>query len=104
MARIFLASQGSALCDGEEIPADIEEWYELTQKIRDVVTAEFFASPDYLKMTAAERFDTVKSQVEKIDRGLVDFGDYVGGLFRRYLVNRPHLAEYIEEAKQFMKT
>ena len=104
MAKAFLASQGFELSDGEEIPADIERWYDLTQKIRDVVTAEFFASPDYLKMTAAERFDAVKSQVEKIDGGLVDFGDYVGGLFRRYLIERPRLAEYIEEAKCFMRS
>ena len=104
MAKAFLASQGFALCEGEEIPADVEEWYALTQKIRDVVTAEFFASPDYLKMTAEERFDAVRSQVERIDKGLADFGDYVGGLFRRYLTDRPRLAEYIEEAKRFMKS
>ena len=103
MAKIFLASQGFELCDGEEISADIEEWYGITQKLRDVVTAEFFASPDYLKMTAEERFDAVKAQVEKIDNKLVDFGDYVGGLFRRYLENKPCQAEYIEAVKQLMK-
>jgi hypothetical protein len=89
--------------NGEEISADIEEWYTVTQKIRDVVTAEFFASPDYLTMTDGERFDAVRMQVERIDKGLADFGDYVGGLFRRYLVDRPRLSEYINAVKQLMK-
>ena len=104
MAKAFLASQSLELCDGEAVSADIEEWYAFTQKIRDVVAAEFFASPDYLKMTDAERFETVRSQVEKIDLGVVDFGNYVGGLFRRYLVDKPHLSEYIEAVKRFMKS
>ena len=103
MAKAFLDSQGLELCDDMEISADIEEWYSLTQKIRDVVTAEFFASPDYLTMTDEERFDAVRSQVERIDKGLADFGDYVGGLFRRYLVDRPRLSEYINAVKQIMK-
>ena len=103
MAKAFLDSQNLELCDDMDISADIEEWYALTQKIRDVVTAEFFASPDYLKMTDEERFDAVRSQVERIDKGLADFGDYVDGLFRRYLIDKPRLEEYINAVKHFMK-
>ena len=104
MAKEFLASQNLELSDDEASSVAIEEWYSLTQKIRDVVAAEYFASPDYLKMTAEERFDLIKSLVEKMNQKPVDDGDYVGGLFRRYLVNKPRLSEYIDAVKQFMKS
>ena len=104
MAKEFLASQNLELSDDETSSVAIEKWYSLTQKIRDVVAAEYFSSPDYLKMTSEERFDLIKSLVEKMNQKPVDDGDYVGGLFRRYLVNKPHLAEYIDAVKQFMKS
>ena len=103
LAKAFLASQSLELSAPEDIPTDVEKWYGITQKIRDVVTAEFFASPEYLTLSDNERFEAVKAQVKKADEKLVDFGEYVEGLFRRYLENKPRKAEYIEAVKQLMK-
>ena len=103
MAKAFLASQGLELSAPEDIPPEVEEWYGITQKLRNVVTAEFFATPDYLTLSDSERFEAVKTQVEKIDNKLAEFGDYVEGLFRRYLENKPRQTEYIEAVKRLMK-
>lgn len=103
MARTFLEFQGVDNFEALDFSLETEEWYTVTQKLRDVVTAEYFASPEYLKMSDTERFKTVKEKVDMIDNGQLEMGDYVEGLMRRYLENKPHQSEYVNYLKNFIK-
>ena len=103
MARTFLEFQGAEEGAITDFSPETEEWYAVMKKLRDVVTAEYFASPEYLKMSDGERIEAVREKVDMVDKGQLELGDYVEGLMRRYLENKPHQAEYISFLKNYMK-
>lgn len=103
MARTFLEFQGVDRFETSGFSSETEEWHVVTQKLRDVVTAEYFASPEYLKLSDEKRICAVREKVDMVDKGQLELGDYVEGLMRRYLENKPHQAEYISFLKNYMK-
>lgn len=103
MARAFLAAQGLELSEPMEYSADLEEWYETTQKIRNIITAEFFVVPNYTECTDEERIEAVKKRFEEAQKGINDPGEYIRTVMQRHINYKPHQKELIEFVKNYMK-
>ena len=103
MAKTFLLSQGIVFDTDESIGEDIEEWYKITQKLRNIVAAEFFNVPKFTEKTSAEREDFLQKRYEEIQNGTYKTDAYFTSLIEAYVKEKPHQAEYIELLKQFMK-
>lgn len=103
MARAFLASQGIDYEPVERFPEDIAEWYDVTQKFRNIITTEFNAIPNYSKMTSDERAAYIDELSRKIEAGEYDPGDYLKRQIEKYKLNKPRQAEYTEYLINFMR-
>ena len=103
MAKTLLASQGLELSEPMEYSLELEEWYEATQKIRNIIAAEFFVVPNYTECTDVERTLTVKKRLEEAQRGINDPGDYIRTVMQRHVIYKPYQKELIDFVKNYMK-
>lgn len=103
MARTLLAAQGLELSEPMEYSEELEEWYEATQKIRNIITAEFFVVPNYTECSDAERIEAVKKRFEEAQKGINDPGEYIRTVMQRHINYKPHQKELIEFVKNYMK-
>ena len=104
MAKTFLAAQGIDYVANEDVADDVEAWYQLTQKIRNIITAEYLNVPNYIDKSSHERQDYILKLYEKIKNGTYKTDAYLTSLINSYVTDKQHQAEYIECVKQFMKT
>lgn len=103
MAKTFLAMQGIEMQSPECFSEKIEEWYDKTQRLRNVIAAEYFMLPEYATMTDEERIIAMADIHEKIMSGLRGTTPYFKSLVEAYPKNKPHEAQLIEWLKGFMK-
>ena len=103
MAKTLLAAQGLELSEPMEYSEELEEWYEATQKIRNIITAEFFVVPNYTECTDEERIEAVKKRFEEAQKGINDPGEYIRTVMQRHINYKPHQKELIEFVKSYMK-
>ena len=104
MAKTFLSFQGIDNVKTENCGEDLEAWYKLTQKLRNVIAAEFLNVPNYLEKTGLERQAYIQDLHKKIENGEHHPGAYFESLINSYVTDKEHQAEYVERVKQFMKT
>lgn len=104
MAKAFLEYQGAELAVSEAFSSDIEEWYGITQKLRNVVAAEYILVKGYTELSCEERMAKIQARLDeaRINGSLKD--DYVGKLMQGYSELKPHQADYVEYLKKFMKS
>ena len=103
MAKVFLAALGIDYDVVTAFSEDIEEWYDTTQTLRNIITTEFLMVSGYLDMTDDQRMKKVGEHYENIKNGTYDPGQYFVRLVEAYVENKPRQAEYIELVKKFMK-
>jgi len=103
MAKTFLLAQGIDSVANENVPDDIEAWYGVTQKIRNIITAEFLNVPNYIEKSNLERREHIQKLYEKIKCGTYNPDAYFTMLITSYVTEKQHQAEYIEYVKRFMK-
>ena len=103
MAKTLLAAQGLELSEPMEYSEDLEEWYEATQKIRNIIAAEFFVVPNYTECSDEERIEMVKKRFEEAQKGINDPGEYIRTVMQRHINFKPHQKELIEFVKNYMK-
>lgn len=103
MAKTLLAAQGLELSEPMEYSEELEEWYEATQKIRNIITAEFFVVPNYTECSDEERIEAVKKRFEEAQKGINDPGEYIRTVMQRHINYKPHQKELIEFVKSYMK-
>lgn len=103
MAKAFLSYQGFEYNEPESFPADIEWWYELTQKFRNIITTEFLTVPRYYELTQNERAAYIEELSRKIERGEYCPDDFIKRQIEKYKINQPRGAEYRERLISFMK-
>ena len=104
MAEAFLAAQGMKIEEDAALDGAVNEWYELTQKLRGVVATEYFMVKDY-ELADDERYEMVKSKLAEAEAG-ADFGvhtKYFTELMRDYMVNKPKQKEFVAKIKAIMK-
>ena len=103
MAKAILDLQGIGFEPSDRYSDDIEEWYGVTQSLRNIITTEYFTVPNYTSLSDADR----ASYVATLNAGLADGSykttDYFASLIRQYGAHKPRQAEYIEYVKSFMK-
>ena len=105
MAKTFLASQGIPWEAPDQYPPEIEEWYAVTKKLRNVVATEFLTVPNYIHLNDAERMTAVQSTYDTRGKeGTFRPDDYVDSLIKAYLTEKPRQAEYLAYVKNFMKS
>ena len=103
MAKAFLATLGIDYESPESFSEEIEEWYSVTQTLRNVIATEYLTVTDYCNLTDEERYETVKRKYEDIKNGVCEIDKYVGSLIEAYVTDKPRQGEYIEFVKSFMK-
>ena len=103
MAKTFLAAQGIEYDGDAKLTGGIEEWYTVTQKLRNVVATEYFNVPDYTQKPWCEREECIKKLYSSLEDGTYDTTPYFASLIREYVKNKQHHAEYVEYVKHFMK-
>ena len=103
MAKTLLAAQGLELSEPMEYSEELEEWYEATQKIRNIITAEYFVVPNYTECSDDERIEAVKKRFEEAQKGINDPGEYIRTVMQRHINYKPHQKELIEYVKSYMK-
>ena len=105
MAEAFLAFQGMKIDENAIIDDAVNEWYELTQKLRGVVATEYFMVKGYTEIPDEERYEIVKERLAAAEAG-EDLGvhtKYFTELMRSYIVDKPHKKEFVAKIKEFMK-
>ncbi len=103
MAKTFLDFQGISMKDWDEIPSDIEQWHEVTQKLRSIITAEFLCIPTYADMTHEERRVAMADRQRQAQANPEAFDPVARFRVDSYQEHKPKQAQYIEQVKQFMK-
>lgn len=104
MARTFLSLQGIEYDGNADFTEKIEEWYTVTQKLRNVVATEYFTVPDYTDKPWCEREVQIQKLYQGLEDGTYDTTPYFASLIRAYVKNKPNQAEYVEHVKRFMKS
>ena len=105
MAEAFLAFQGMTADGDRSFPDDLNEWYEVVQKLRGVVATEYFMVKDYTEIPDDKRYEIVKERLAAAEAG-EDLGvhaKYFTELMRSYIVDKPHKKELVARIKEFMK-
>ena len=103
MARALLAAQGLELSEPMKYTEDLEKWYEATQKIRNIIAAEFFVVPNYTECSDEDRIEAVKKRLEEVNQGINDPGEYIRTVMQRHVNYKPHQKELIDFVKSYMK-
>lgn len=103
MARTFLAAQGIEIEGVESFSEEIEEWYSMTQRLRNVIATEYFMVPGYATMPDDERMIEMGKVYGEIMSGLRETTPYFKSLVEMYPKNKPCEAELIAGIKKFMK-
>lgn len=103
MAKTFLEAQGIEFESLDAFSEDIEAWYDTTQKLRNIITAEYLTVPNYTDLNDSERRAIVKKKYEGMKDGTYCPDSYFAFLIEAYMVNKPHQTEYVDFVKQFMK-
>lgn len=104
MAEKLLSMQGIPFEATYDFSPEMNEWYDITQKLRNIVTAEYFTIPDFVNLTAEERLAFAQKQHDDIKAGRSDINGYFASLIESYIVDKPRQSEYIEHTRQFMKS
>ena len=103
MAQAFLSELGIEYEIPEVFSAEVEEWYALTQTLRNIITTEFLTVPDYFSLTDVELLEVIREKHEGMLRGTYEADTYVGSLIRAYVTDKPRQAEYIQSVKGFFQ-
>ena len=104
MAKVFLKTLGMDYDEtNETFSKEIEEWYNATQTLRNIITTEFLLVPNYLDLKDDERMKKVGELHENIKNGTYDPGQFFANLIEAYVVEKPRQAEHIDFVKNFMK-
>ena len=103
MARAFLASQGIDYQPRDTFEPEIEEWYEITQNLRNIITTEFLTLPDYETMPHLERHRRIVEYSEKIKSGECEATDFIKRQIEKYMTTYPKRKEYTDFVISFMK-
>lgn len=101
MAQTFLAFQGIPYEETKVFPQDIDEWYSVSQKLRDTVAIGFMVVRNYLELGVNESMAIVKQEHDKI-KDKLSKTDYWRCAIENYLEVRPHMDEYVAKIKQLM--
>jgi len=104
MARTLLAAQGLGLSAPMEISNELREWYDATQKIRNIIAAEFILVPNYTELSHGERSAAIKKRLAEAENGINPTDDYIRSLMHRHIANKPYQREDVGFVKSFMKT
>ena len=104
MARTFLSAQGIGSAVNENVTDDVEAWYKVTQKLRNIITAEFLNVPNYIEKSSGERQEHMKKLYEGIKNGTYKPDDYFAMLINSYAMEKQYQSEHIEYVKRFMKS
>lgn len=102
MAKTFLLAQGIDYDINENVTDDVEEWYQLTQKIRNIITTEFLNVPNYIEKSNSERQEHIQKLYEEMQNGTYKPDAYFASLITSYVSEKQYQAEYIERVKRFM--
>ena len=102
MAKTFLLAQGIDSDINENVTDDVEEWYQLTQKIRNIITTEFLNVPNYIEKSNTERQEHIQKLYEEMRNGTYKPDAYFASLITSYVSEKQYQAEYIERVKRFM--
>ena len=103
MAKAILDLQGIGFEPSDRYSDDIEEWYGVTQSLRNIITTEYFTVPNYTALSDDERSGYIASLNSGLADGSYKTTDYFASLIRQYGAHKPRQAEYIEYVKSFMK-
>lgn len=97
MAKTFLKMQGIELEETESFSKDIEEWYQIVQKLRDTLAAEYLTVKNYTDLSYDERVNAIKANLE------TEKDEYIRYLLETHVLEKPNQQKYIEFTKNFMK-
>ncbi len=103
MAKTFLAYQGIDFLQPITPTEDIEEWYNITQKLRDIFATEFLVVSGYINLSDTERYSIISAKQKKMEAKMYNPGSYVGRLINEYVKNKKFQSEYVNRLKNFMK-
>ncbi len=103
MAKTFLSFQGITLDEWAEIPTDLQEWYDTTQKLRHIITAEFLNIPTYADMTHEQRIAAMGERHDQAQTNPEAYDPMARFRIEFYPIHKPHQDEYVAAVKQFMK-
>ena len=104
MARTFLAAQGIEIESVESFSEEIEDWYSMTQRLRNVIATEYFMVSGYATMSDDERIIEMGKIYGEIMSGLRETTPYFKSLVEMYPKNKPCEAELIAGIKRVMKS
>ena len=103
MAKEFLSMLGIDYEPLKTFSDDIEEWYDVTQTLRNIITTEFLMIPGYANMNDDERSAKISEYYENMKNGSYAPGPYFERLVLAYVKNKPSRSEYVDFVKKFMK-
>lgn len=104
MAKVFLKTLGIDYDETvETFSKEIDEWYDMTHILRNVVATEFIMVPNYLDMTNDERLAKVTELHENILNDTYHTDPYLEKLIKQYVVEKPRQAQLVDFAKKSMK-
>lgn len=101
MARTLLAAQGLTLSSPIKNSNGLGEWYDATQKIRNIIAAEFLLG--YNDLPQEERAAAIKKHLQEVEEGAVSADKYMRTLMHGHVANKPQQYAYVEFIKSFMK-
>ena len=104
MAKTFLAMQGIKAERVDGFSSEIEEWYSMTQRLRNVIATEYFMLPGYATMTDEDRIAEMAKIYDEIMSGMRETTPYFKSLIEIYPKNKPCEAELIAGIKRIMKS
>jgi hypothetical protein len=103
MAKEFLSMLGIDYEPLKTFSDDIEEWYDVTQTLRNIITTEFLMIPGYANMNDDERSAKISEYYENMKNGSYAPGPYFERLVLAYVKDKPSWSEYVDFVKKFMK-
>ena len=86
-----------------EIDKELEAWYDATQRIRNIVAAEFILVLNYIEHSHEKRSAEIKKRLEEAENGTYPTDDYICSLMHRNIANKPHQQEDVKFIKNLMK-
>ena len=89
--------------DTESFPAEIEEWYSMTQRLRNVIAAEYLMVPKYATMPDSERVAEMAKKYDELISDTREDMQYLKFLAELYPQNKPYETELIAGIKRIMK-
>ena len=103
MAKEFLSMLGIDYEPLKTFSDDIEEWYDVTQTLRNIITTEFLMIPGYANMNDDERSAKISEYYENMKNGSYAPEPYFERLVLAYVEDKPRRSEYVDFVKKFMK-